>query len=254
MTKRLETHGFIIRIGKASLCKIKKTGSMHDGTLMVVIPFSLCNIRTSACRFENDYYCYIIKGIPQKTEVKADHAFSDSLINKQVKLYETISGYIRIPFTGRGLYGIRFLDINNKTIRDITWAFHKLPTQPVPVNWEGLSIPALSSGVCRRKKKNNKKNKNTQSFQKTGTKTTTTIKPKKKKHYFSEEKPLIGFDGKDMYDFAGEYAAREVEFGHGRRKSDEWNNTAAFDLHRELEKLRSIRKNDPNTFDRGAMK
>ncbi len=254
MAKQLKIHGFIIRVGKGSLCKIEKPGSTHNGALMIVAPFSLYNIRTTTRRFANEYYDYIVKGVPQKTEIKADYAFSDSLINKQVKPHKTISGYIRIPFIGRGLYGVRFLDVNNKTNRNITWAFNKLPTQSVAINREGTFVSALSLDIYQQKKKKNKRDKKSKNSPATASKTPIIIKPKKKKHYFGEEKPLINSDGKDMYDLAGEYAAREVEFGHGRRKSDEWNNAAALDLRRELDKLRSIQKNDPNTFDRGAMK
>lgn len=70
----------------------------------------------------------------------------------------------------------------------------------------------------------------------------------------SKTKPIYDSRGNDSYNFAGEYTARNVEYGHGRRKSDEWNDSTAYDLNKELDKLRQIRKEDPNTFDRQAMK
>ena len=70
----------------------------------------------------------------------------------------------------------------------------------------------------------------------------------------SKNKPIYDNRGNDAYDFAGEYSAHNVEYGHGRRKSDEWNNSVALDLKHELDNLRKIQKDDPNTFDHGAMK
>jgi|GEM_PF-5173948 hypothetical protein len=78
----------------------------------------------------------------------------------------------------------------------------------------------------------------------------TTSRPKQS----SKSKPIYDSRGNDSYNFAGEYSARNVEYGHGRRKSDEWNDSAAYDLKKELDKLWQIRKDDPNTFDRQAMK
>ncbi len=70
----------------------------------------------------------------------------------------------------------------------------------------------------------------------------------------AKTKPIYDSRGNDAYNFAGEYSARNVEYGHGRRKTDEWNDDTALVLSEELNKLRKIQKEDPNTFDRGAMK
>lgn len=70
----------------------------------------------------------------------------------------------------------------------------------------------------------------------------------------AKTKPIYDTRGNDAYNFAGEYSARNVEYGHGRRKTDEWNDTTAYDLNNKLNELRKIQKEDPNTFDRGAMK
>ena len=67
-------------------------------------------------------------------------------------------------------------------------------------------------------------------------------------------KPIYNSQGNDAYNLAGEYSARNIEYGHGRRKTEEWNDAAAFDLNKELGRLREIQRKDPNTFDRGAMK
>ena len=65
---------------------------------------------------------------------------------------------------------------------------------------------------------------------------------------------LIKNHNNDYHNFAGEYRAREVEFGHGRAKSKEWNTDRARELKRGLRELRQLRRDDPNLFDRGAMK
>lgn len=70
----------------------------------------------------------------------------------------------------------------------------------------------------------------------------------------TKTKPLINSKNNDAYNFAGEYSARNVEFGHGRQKSQEWNIEAAKSLRAELEHLKKLHHDDPNTFDRGAMK
>ena len=250
MARQLKLHGFIIRVGKSKLCKVIKPGSIYDGSLMIVAPFSVYNIRTTTRRFANDYYNYIVKGTPQKTSVKADYAFSDSLINKQVKPKQTVSGYIRIPFNGRGLYGVRFLDINNKFNKNITWPYNNLPTQSVPFNHEGDYAQVLGLEI----KQNNKKSPQQKQVKPPSAKVKIVKTKQRKNKSRYEEKPLINSDGKDMYDFAGEYESRNIEYGHGRRKSDEWNNMAALDLKRELDNLRKVQRDDPNTFDRGAMK
>lgn len=58
----------------------------------------------------------------------------------------------------------------------------------------------------------------------------------------------------DPHDLASQDMARNIEYGHGRRKSDEWNNKAAVKLNKEIEELKKMRFDDPNQFDRQAMK
>ena len=58
----------------------------------------------------------------------------------------------------------------------------------------------------------------------------------------------------DYNDLAGEYESRQLEFGHGRAKSKEWNDEIAKELRNELRAARKLQKRDPNTFDRFAMK
>ena len=64
-------------------------------------------------------------------------------------------------------------------------------------------------------------------------------------------------NSKYMFDYsspANEYESRQVEFGHGRTKSKEWNDETARGLKSELRTARKLQKSDPNTFDRFAMK
>ena len=67
-------------------------------------------------------------------------------------------------------------------------------------------------------------------------------------------KPLHDTTGKDYYDFAGEYASRSVEFGHGRKKSKEWQGAHVSGTGGSIDRMRSIKRSDPNVFDRQAMK
>lgn len=67
-------------------------------------------------------------------------------------------------------------------------------------------------------------------------------------------KPLHDTTGKDYYDFASEYASRGVEFGHGRKKSKEWQGAHVSGTGGSIDHMRSIRCSDPNVFDRQAMK
>lgn len=67
-------------------------------------------------------------------------------------------------------------------------------------------------------------------------------------------KPLHDTTGKDYYDFASEYASRGVEFGHGRKKSKEWQGAHVSGTGGSIDRMRSIRRSDPNVFDRQAMK
>ena len=57
-----------------------------------------------------------------------------------------------------------------------------------------------------------------------------------------DTKPLVNNSGNDMHNFAGEYEARNVEFGHGRKKSEEWNDRSAFDLKDKLKEEREARE------------
>lgn len=65
---------------------------------------------------------------------------------------------------------------------------------------------------------------------------------KKQQKIWPGTKPLVKNSGNDMHNFAGEYEARNVEFGHGRRKSDEWNDRLAFDLKNKLKEEREARE------------
>ena len=64
----------------------------------------------------------------------------------------------------------------------------------------------------------------------------------------SSSKKTFSFDHNNPAD---EYEARNIEFGHGRKKSREWNDTTAKELQKELEQLR---KEKPDWTDRFAMK
>ena len=77
--------------------------------------------------------------------------------------------------------------------------------------------------------------------------TSTTTKQKK-------TKALISTKNSDYHNYAGEYEARNVEFGHGRTRNKEWNDSEALKWQKDIEKLRKQQKEDPNTFDRFAMK
>lgn len=67
-------------------------------------------------------------------------------------------------------------------------------------------------------------------------------------------KPLHDTTGKDYYDFAGEYASRNVEFGHGRKKSKEWQGVHLSGTGGSIQHMKKLMRDDPNTFDRQAMK
>ena len=67
---------------------------------------------------------------------------------------------------------------------------------------------------------------------------------KKQQKIWPSTKPLVKNSGNDMHNFAGEYEARNVEFGHGRRKSDEWNDRSAFDLPNKLREEREAREKE----------
>ena len=67
-------------------------------------------------------------------------------------------------------------------------------------------------------------------------------------------KPLHDTTGKDYYDLAGEYASRGVEFGHGRKKSQEWQGVHLSGTGGSISHMKKLMRDDPNTFDRQAMK
>ena len=67
-------------------------------------------------------------------------------------------------------------------------------------------------------------------------------------------KPLHDTTGKDYYDFAGEYASRGVEFGHGRKKSLEWQGVHLSGTGGSVKRMKKLMRDDPNTFDRQATK
>ena len=71
---------------------------------------------------------------------------------------------------------------------------------------------------------------------------------KTKKASKSQSRPIA--NTADYNDLAGEYKSRQVEFGHGRAKSKEWNDEIARQLQKELKNRR--KKND--WTDRFALK
>ena len=56
MSKQINVSGFIIRIGKGSLRKVEKGGSIYDGKTMVVAPFSIYNTRSTRRNFFDNSY------------------------------------------------------------------------------------------------------------------------------------------------------------------------------------------------------
>lgn len=77
------------------------------------------------------------------------------------------------------------------------------------------------------------------------TKTNTILKKSSKK-----PSSTAGFNF-DSNDPVSEFKARNVEFGHGRKKSQEWNDAVAKNFQKELEQ---IRKEKPDWTDRFALK
>ena len=98
--------GFSLKVCEGELRIVEKPGSKHNGKVMVVIPFSLYNIRTSTRLFTREGYKCIVRGKEVKKGVKADFGFCDSLLNLSVKPKSEVFGYIRIPFAGPGEYGV----------------------------------------------------------------------------------------------------------------------------------------------------
>ena len=89
-----------------------------------------------------------------------------------------------------------------------------------------------------------------------GGKKITPAKKKKNPYRLRDDysKPLHGAGDSDYYDFAGEYISRGVEYGHGRKKSKEWQGAHISGTGGSIGRMQSIRRNDPNVFDRQAMK
>ena len=61
--------------------------------------------------------------------------------------------------------------------------------------------------------------------------------------YYPISGAIIANEGDYMYNLAGEYEVRNVEFGHGRRKTNEWNDKVAFGLKDKLKEEREAREN-----------
>ena len=70
----------------------------------------------------------------------------------------------------------------------------------------------------------------------------------------SSQKRGLSAQDFDNDNFASQQFVRDIEYGHGRKRTAEWNNTIARNFRKELNQLRQKQKEDPNTFDRGAMK
>lgn len=249
MSKQIDASGFIIRIGKGSLRKIKKSGSIYDGRIMVVTPFSIYNTQSTQRRFTNDNYSYIVHGCVQEHGVKADYGFKDSLINGWVDPNKKRVGFIRIPYEGRGKYGVAIKAGVNKEYRYISWEINTMLTQAPPINSENSVPPRLGPGKIVKPIKNNPFRKKTISNKPKKNKT------KAHKAHFSSDVTIHSPDGLDMQDYyINQDYSRKNEFGHGRKKSLEWNDTEARELKKSLSNLRKLRESDPNTFDRGAVK
>ena len=251
MSKQINVSGFIIRIGKGSLRKIEKSGSIHDGKIMVVAPFSIYNIRSTRRRFSNDDYSYIIHGSVKKHGVKADYGFSDSLINSWVDPKKECTGYIRIPYDGRGKYGVMIHAGQKNQYRSIIWEINTMLTQAPPINNEDSIPPQLGPSKMV---KPTKKNPYRVEISPNNPKKRSNIKIHKA-HFSSDEEIFYSPDGLDMQDYyINQDYSRKNEFGHGRKRTLEWNDNKARELKDSLSSLRKLRESDPNTFDRGAMK
>lgn len=245
MPKELSIDGFRIRIGRGSLRIIKKAHSIYDGKTMVVIPLSIFNTHTTTKKLSREHYDNIIKGSVVKARLKADHGFFDSPLNLLVKPNKEATGYIRVPFSGNGKYGIR-LNYSRKNKRTIAWYFETSPTtKPLPFNKEFMPFPKSAFTFERTKPKTHSN--------KTTTHPKASQKPKKKRRKLDE--PFYHPDNLDMLDYyCMQESSRKADFSHGRKRRMEWNNITARSLKDELDELRKKQQNDPNTFDRGAMK
>lgn len=67
-------------------------------------------------------------------------------------------------------------------------------------------------------------------------------------------RPLYNPEGKDLYDLAGEYQARNIQFGYGRKKSKEWKGAIYSGTGGSISYIRRLQHEDPNVLDRQAMK
>ena len=62
-----------------------------------------------AKKFPNGYYRPILCGKEQRSYGSADSVFSDSLLNLTLAPKSEKTGFIRIPYTGPGDYGVRLI-------------------------------------------------------------------------------------------------------------------------------------------------
>ena len=241
MAKQLILSGFIIRVGKGTLQIVKKPGSVYDGNRMVVASYSVYNIRSTRRKLKNEDYKYIIKGHTVKSGVKADYGFYDSPLNKWVNPKTQTNGFIRIPYTGPGKYGVVFSVGHQGGKQSFVWDIVDIE-KPTIINKEGIAPSVLGLKI-----KSSTTSKNSSKLKPTLKRSITKKKTADDVYYHP--------DGLDMFDYyASQESSRKAEFGHGRKRREEWNSSIALDLKKELDNLRKIQKNDPNTFDRGAMK
>ena len=241
MSKQLNISGFIIRIGKGTPQIVRKPDSVYNEKIMVVSSYSIYNIRSTRRKLKNEDYKYIIKGHTVKNGVKADYGFYDSLLNKWVDPKKQSDGFVRIPYSGPGKYGVVFSTGHQGEKQSFIWEITGLP-KPIVINKEGVAPSVLSLKI----KANPVRKSN--------------ILPRKINHPNHKKKKKIDDsyyhpDNLDMLDYyTSQETSRRTEFGHGRKRREEWNSSIALDLKKELDNLRRIQKSDPNTFDRGAMK
>lgn len=70
----------------------------------------------------------------------------------------------------------------------------------------------------------------------------------------SSPKPILcNHKRRDFYNFSGEYQPRDITCGHGRHKSEEWNDKVALQFKNILMRLNESKTTDPNSFDRGQL-
>ena len=162
-------------------------------------------------------------------------------MNKWVDPKKQSNGFVRIPYSGPGKYGIVFSTGHQGEKQSFVWEITDLP-KPIVINKEGVAPSVLSLKI----KANPARKPN--------------LLPRKINHPNHKKKKKVDDsyyhpDNLDMLDYyTNQETSRKAEFGHGRKRSEEWNSSIALDLRKELNNLRKIQKSDPNTFDRGAMK